>query len=422
MPRSRIIASAAILAALAAVGMFSPGCQGGGTEYTMHFTHAGLLVEGADVVIGGQKAGSVTKMGLTAAGEADVTVQLNGDVPKLRSGTTATLEAPSLSGQANRYIAINPGPPDASELPEGAQIESESTESVVEIDELYNLLDERTRDSLRDLIRGQRSALEGRGADADRFYATFAPAVQASDRLFKELASDGESLERFVRESAELATTLRSSSADLYGTVEESARAVDGFAQASAPLEEALQLMPATFAEGRRTFAELRGTVPTFEALLARAKPALRGMPQFARALEGTLRDEDSVAQLAALLDGPGKADDFTDLLQGLPSLSRSAVPSFKSGREALREGKPLIDELRPYLPDLVGLWGNTGRAMAPYDANGHYTRILPQFGAFADHGGVMKPVAPDERVLGIDNGHLRRCPGSAAAGVECAP
>lgn len=419
MPLHRIVASAAFLAALAAVGMFLPGCRGGGTEYTMHFTHAGLLVEGADVVIGGQKAGKVKKMGLTAAGEADVTVRLNSDVPKLRSGTTASLEAPSLSGQANRFIQIDPGPPTASVLPEGAAIDSDSTESVVEIDELYSLLNKRTRDSLRDVIHGQRDAFAGRAADADRFYATFAPAVQASDRLFKELASDGHSLERFVRESGKLAQTLRSSSADLNGAVEESAQAVKGFADGSAPLEQAIQRMPGAFAEGSRAFAEIRDTVPTFEAMLARARPALEGMPRFAGALDTTLSNEDSLGQLAALLDAPGASNDLTELMGGLPSLSRSAVPSFRSGRAALRGGKPLIDQLRPYMPDLVSLWGNTGRALAPYDANGHYTRILPQFGAFEESGGTMHAVAPDARVLGIDNGNLRRCPGSNA-GVEC--
>jgi phospholipid/cholesterol/gamma-HCH transport system substrate-binding protein len=422
MPVQRMIASAAVLAALAVAALVMFGARGAGGEYRVHFMHAGLLVEGADVVIGGQKAGSVTEIGLTNAGEADVRVELNRGVPRLRVGTTASLEEPSLSGQANRYVAISPGPETAPELPDGAAIESDATTSVVELDELYNLLDKRTRDGLRGIVRGQRDVYAGRAADAERFYETFAPALQASDRLFRELASDGRSLRRFVSATGRLAGTLRASSADLYGSVEESSVAVDGFARASEPLERAIGRMPSTFAEGRRAFAEVRESVPAFEELVARSRPALEGLPRFAGELTGALRDERSLESLALLLDGPAGRDDLVELVQGLPGLGRRGLAAVESGRPALRAGRPLVDQLRAYTPDLVAMWGNTGRALAPYDANGHYARVLPQFGAFREEadgaGGVrMSPLAPAERVLGLRNGVMRRCPGSAAAG-----
>jgi phospholipid/cholesterol/gamma-HCH transport system substrate-binding protein len=427
MTVKRIGASAALVAALVAVAVLMFGA-GGGRSYHLHFTHAGLLVDGASVVIGGQKAGGVTDIGLTGAGEADVTIQLDGDAPRLRAGTTASLEEPSLSGQANRYISVSPGPETAPELPEGAAISSGSTTSVVELDELYNLLDKPTREGLRDIIRGQRDAYVGRETDAERFYETFAPALQASDRLFRELGSDGRSLRAFTSSTAELARTLRSSSADLNGAVEQSALAVDGFARAAGPLEQAIAEMPSTFAEGRRGFASIRGSLPAFERLLAEAPPRLRGLPAFSGALEGALRDERSLAGLAALLRGPGARDDLVELMAALPALSRRALPSFAAGRPALRRGLPLVDQLRAYTPDLVSLWGNTGRALAPYDANGHYARVLPNFGKFSEEpalgGGLqLRALADTERVLGTRSGVLRRCPGSASnVELDCEP
>jgi phospholipid/cholesterol/gamma-HCH transport system substrate-binding protein len=424
MTLKRAGASAALVAALAALALVLLA-GGAGGSYHLHFQHAGLLVEGADVVIGGQKAGSVTDIGLTGSGEADVSIVLEGGTPRLRAGTTASLQEPSLSGQANRYVAVSPGPATAPELPDGAAISSGSTTSVVELDELYNLLDKRTRDGLRNIIRGQRDAYRGRESDAERFYETFAPALQASDRLFRELASDGESLRRFTTSTAELAGTLRSSSADLYGAVEQSALAVDGFARASAPLEDALQQMPSTFAEGRRSFAQVRRSVPAFERLLGEAPSRLAQLPRFARALEVALRDERSLDGLAALMRAPGRADDLVELLRALPELRRRALPSFRASRPALRRGLPLMDQLRAYTPDLVSLWGNTGRALAPYDANGHYARVLPQFGAFSEEPGPdgrtrMRALGAEERVLGLGT-KLRRCPGSAAAvAIEC--
>jgi phospholipid/cholesterol/gamma-HCH transport system substrate-binding protein len=427
MTLKRVCASAALVAALVAVAILMLGA-GDGRRYHLHFTHAGLLVKGADVVIGGQKAGGVTDIGLTGAGEADVTIALERGAPRLRAGTTASLEEPSLSGQANRYIAVSPGPDTAPELPDGAAITSGSTTSVVELDELYNLLDKRTRDGLRNIIRGQRDAYAGRERDAERFYETFAPALQASDRLFRELASDGESLRRFTGSTAELARTLRGSSGDLNGAVEQSALAVDGFARASGPLERAIAEMPSTFAEGQRGFAQIRRSLPAFERLLAEAPPRLRGLPAFSGALESALRDERSLAGLAQLLRAPGASDDLVDLMGALPELSRRALPSFDAGRPALRRGLPLVDQLRAYTPDLVSLWGNIGRALAPYDANGHYARVLPQFGAFQEEPGPggsvqMRALAPEERLLGTRSGVLRRCPGSASnVELDCEP
>jgi phospholipid/cholesterol/gamma-HCH transport system substrate-binding protein len=435
----RIIASVALVAALAVVvGLVMRG-PGQGHTYTLRFTHAGLLVPGAQVQIGGQKEGSVTDIGLTGAGEANVKIQLDRGAPVLRVGTTASLEAPSLSGQANRYVAINPGPATAPELSDGASISSESTTSVVEIDELYNLLDKPTRDGLRNIIRGQRDAFLGRTADAERFYETFAPAVQATDRLFRQLDSDGKSLERFVGATSELARTLHASSDDLQGAVQESAGAVKGFADASEPLKRAIAQMPSTFAEGRRAFAAVRESVPTFETLLARARPALRELPPFARALTAALGNKRTLGNLAALLHGPGAQDDLVDIVRGLPLLESRALPSFRSGRAALQDGRPLVDQLRPYMPDMTSMWGNTGRALAPYDANGHYARVLPQFGAFTEvRGGDgttrMQPVAPSDRILGLTAPMLRRCAGAASQptsdgsapakpdGVDCDP
>ena len=57
MTVQRILASAALVAALAGAALVLLGGRGAGAEYELHFTHAGLLVEGADVLIGGRRAG-----------------------------------------------------------------------------------------------------------------------------------------------------------------------------------------------------------------------------------------------------------------------------------------------------------------------------------------------------------------------------
>jgi len=420
MSLPRIAASAALVAALAVCVLIFLGARGDGARYHLRFTSAGLLVKGADVQIGGARVGSVRNVSLTSAGEADVEVALRGGTPALHRGTTASLEQPSLSGAANRYVAMNPGPNNAPALRSGATIDSASTTSVVELDELYDLFDPPTREGLRQIVRGQADTFRGRGADARQVYATLAPALQAGDLVFRQLADDGPALRRFLTATGRLATTLWASSDDLYGAVQETARSTNAFARAAGPLQQALRELPPTLKESRAAFADLRRAADTVQPFLGRAAQAGEDLPAFSNELRSTLDNGgpaiDNLGQLVAADDGKN----LTGLLRGLPALSRAAVPALRDGAAAARGGQPLIDQLRAYTPDVVASWATTGRAMANYDANGHYARLAPQFGAFreaADSSGatVLEPLAPSERVLAPQTGFLRRCPGSAS-------
>ncbi len=49
----------------------------------------------------------------------------------------------------------------------------------------------------------------------------------------------------------------------------------------------------------------------------------------------------------------------------------------------ALHKATPIFRFARPYFPDLVAWLVNWDGIFAPYDANGHYARTLPVFGAY---------------------------------------
>ncbi len=104
----------------------------------------------------------------------------------------------------------------------------------------------------------------------------------------------------------------------------------------------------------------------------------------------------------------------------GLPKLQQIGSPTFRRAIQAMKQGQPVIDFLRPYTPDLVGWFRDFGQAAANYDANGHYARTLPIFGIFdfqdnGDGTSELNPVSPAQRLQGISHGFTRRCPGAAS-------
>src|SRR5947199_4022896 len=102
---ARVAAVAVVVAAvvIVAVLLFT-----GGSDYTVkvQFQNAGQLVKGNQVEVGGRAIGSVTDITLTNDGLAQIEIRLD-DLKPLHQGTTAVIRSASLSGIANRYVALS---------------------------------------------------------------------------------------------------------------------------------------------------------------------------------------------------------------------------------------------------------------------------------------------------------------------------
>src|SRR4051794_4158384 len=123
-------------------------------EYDLLFQNAGQLVKDDDVQVGGRRIGSVREITLTHDNRARVRIRVQEPYAPLRDGTTAVIRLTSLSGIANRYIALTPAPQSAKALDDGATLAAGSTTGVVDLDQLFNTLDPKARRSLQGVIQG----------------------------------------------------------------------------------------------------------------------------------------------------------------------------------------------------------------------------------------------------------------------------
>ena len=190
---ARLVALGALIAAIAFVFVMFFG-DDGGRQYKLMFQTGGQLVPGNEVLLAGQPVGTVDSIDLSDDAQAVVTVTM--DRP-LTEGSSAQIRLTSLSGIANRYVAIQMGPEDE-ELPDGATIEADATTSPVDLDQLIATFDDETRAALQDFIKGQATVYTGNTEEARSTYKYFAPSLQAGERLVAEVNEDQAALSRFL--------------------------------------------------------------------------------------------------------------------------------------------------------------------------------------------------------------------------------
>jgi phospholipid/cholesterol/gamma-HCH transport system substrate-binding protein len=393
---------------------------GGGTEYTLMFESAGQLVPDNDVQVGGRRVGSVKSIELTPENQAAIKVSVEEPYAPLREGTTATIRLTSLSGIANRYIALSPAPEGAKELEDGATLTTASTTPVVDLDQLFDTLDEKTRGDLQDVVKGFAAQFRGKGGEAGEATKYFNPLLSTSRRLVGEVTEDEDSLTRFIVDSSRLVTALaekRDDLADLVGNTNATARAIG---QENVALARALGLLPTTLRRANTTFVNLRATLDDLDVLVAESKPATKDLAPFLRELRPLVAaSRPTIRDLRTLIRRNGPDNDLVEATRKMPALQRVATPAFEHGREALVKLQPVLEFIRPYAPEFVGWLRDFGQGASNYDANGHYARIQPIFNAFNFNdnpaGGVLTPIPPSHRFDELETNQLRRCPGAAS-------
>lgn len=418
MTTARVAAVGALLAAVALVAILMFNGGGPGYEVKMTFENAGGLVKGNNVDIGGKPIGTVEDIELTEDNQVQITVSVDGAYAPLHQGTTAVIRATSLSGIANRYISISPGPDNSPELAEGGVLGTDKTTTRVDLDQVFDTFDKPTRKALQTFIRQYATAYTGRGPQANRGFKYFNAALSTTQQVSDQLIRDQPRFERFVIDTSRLVTALASRRNDLAQLVGNANATSAAIAAENQALARAIGLLPGTLRQANTTFANLRPALDDLDPLLSESAKVAPDLQRFFHDLRPVVsRADPTFRSLNKLVHQNGPANDATDALQDLPELSQQAGTAFPNTITALQKGQKVIEFGRPYTPDLAGWITKFAEAAAPYDANGHYARVTPAFWAFNFNSGTNQLAAndPNQRANGLTTGQLKRCPGAAS-------
>jgi len=413
---ARIIALAALIAAVALVAL---AMFGGADAYKVKavFQNAGQLVPGNEVRVGGQPIGSISDIELDESANAIVTMEVGDELAPLHEGTTATIRATSLSGITSRYISLKPGPNNGDKLEDGGRIGADETSSPVDLDTLFNTLDAKTREGLRNVIRGSGTQYDSRGVEAGEAIEYFGPFLGSTSRLTQELVLDQQVLAQFLKDGADTVSAIASRRGDLTELVSNTNSAMRAIGDENVALQRTLELLPGTLRKANTTFVNLRNTLDDLDKLVDESKPNTKELAPFLRALRPLVQDaRPTVADLRDLIRSPGPNNDLIELTAKQPRLANLTASIFPRAIRTLDRSDPVISYARPYIPDLSGWLTKFGQVAAYYDANGHYARVQPVFGATSLDRDQYRliGVSPSERLNSFSRDSRADCPGGA--------
>jgi phospholipid/cholesterol/gamma-HCH transport system substrate-binding protein len=402
--------------------------NGDGRTYHLQFDNGGQLVSGNEVLRAGQKIGTVDDVTLTDSSQAEVTISV--DEP-LTEGTSAVIRATSLSGIANRYVSITPGPDNAPELEDGATMAGEKTTSPVDLDQLFNTFRPRTREALQNVIQGSASLYASNPEGSRETYKYFAPGLSTARRLFAEVNRDSRTLSQFLVQGSQALGEIAERRDDLSALTQNANEFLGAIAREQSALDASLEAFPPALRQANTTFVNVRAFLDDLTPLVNEFKPATKDLAPFLRKLRPVAeRSVPVFRNLRLAVNRSGPTNDVTDSLREAPKIERKASRAIPRTIAGLDASQPVIEFARPYMPDLMGFISKFAEVTSFYDYSGHYARVsAAQANIFhlcepgdtnsqcASAGGPyatgqLAPIPPSQQFDDLEFDIFTRCPG----------
>jgi ABC-type transporter Mla subunit MlaD len=320
---------------------------------TADFPEAATLAEEADVRVSGVTVGTVKELELPPEGNATrVTMEIEPRFAPISEDARAVLRQKTLLGET--YVELTPGsrvesgeePPvslgtqggatDAQisavePIPEDGHLDSSRVRDATQIDDIFNALDERTRESFQRWQANAAVAVRGRGLDLNDSFGNLGPFIADASSVVGILREQRSSLRGLVRDTGEVFAAITERDQELAGAITGSNDTFAALAEQERALAESFQVLP-TFQR------ELRDALVRLDRFRANAHPLVRDLIPVARDATPTLR---SVRRLS-----PHLRRLFPDL-DALTSASRRGLPALRRTIDGLG---PVLDALDPFL------------------------------------------------------------------------
>jgi phospholipid/cholesterol/gamma-HCH transport system substrate-binding protein len=305
-----------------------------GYGFKVAFPDAALLVEEADVRMAGVNIGKVKSKELSEDQRRTVAeIEVDSRFAPIPRNTRAVLRQKSLLGET--YVALSPGRRDSGDLPDGGTLPGSQVEETAQLDEIFGIFDERTRENFRAWLHESGIATSGQyGSDLNDALGNAAPFFEDGADLLRPLDEQELALRRLVRNTGRVFHAISAEQGGLRRLIVGGEATFAALASRDQALADTFEILP-TF------LRETRTTVRRLESFARDTDPLVRDLRGPADDLAPTLRDlGDLSPDLKRLFDD----------IDPLVEVSRTGVPA---AERLLRGTEPLLESTHVFLPEL---------------------------------------------------------------------
>src|SRR5262249_31101894 len=247
--------------------------------------------------------------------KAKIKIHVESSLVPLHAGTTAQVRVPSLSSVANRYILLTPAPNHPNPpLPPGSTLPASATKEVVDLDQLFNTLNPKTRLGLQRVIQGSAEQYAGTAEALGHSTELFAPSLAATDHFFAQLVRDQPVFTSFLVQTSRAVTTIGARNEDLSALIGHMNETFQVLGSQQANLAAGLKQLPLTLEQGNHTFAEPPSTIGALTELASASRPTSQPLDELFTRLQPLIRTAEPVLRNFDLaISRPGPNNDLID-------------------------------------------------------------------------------------------------------------
>ena len=329
---------------------------------------AGLMV-GDDVRIASARVGYVEEMKIDD-GHAVLVLKIDDPEQKLYADATAAVT--DRSGFGQKFVNLDPGTPGAGKL--DGRIERSSTIRSEDINELFNVFDDKTRSAANTTLSEFGGGMTGHAADLNDLLDT-APGIlentaAVSDALAVNQANDFVGL---LQSSDRLAARFRGREQHAANVLDQMGTTLDALAvDGGDPLSETIQDAPETLDDLKSALDELEQPLENTASAMEELRPGAEALADATPDLRAFMREsEEPLSDLPRVNEqGEPALDALTDLVHDARPLARQLITTGDSGA-------PPVTKLAAYTPEVIRWFEWIADTTKYPTEGGNYTRIL---------------------------------------------
>lgn len=304
-----------------------------GYEFRVAFPNADQLADQADVRIAGVSVGKVISKSLDPQGNRTIaTIEMDNKFAPVRRDTTAILRTKTILGET--YVQLSPGNPNSPALPDGALLGRSQVVKAVQLDQIFNALDPRTRQAFRTWQQQLAVAVKGNGQNLNDVFGNLPTFAADATDLLQVMDIQHTAVVNLVRNGGTVFDALSANQAALRRLITTGEQTFATTAANNRSIVAMFHVFPTFLNETKATMARLQSFSQDTDPLVKELIPV-------AENLKPTLTD---VRRLSPALRS------FFVHLGPLITVSKTGMPAI---RDVINGTTPVLASLGPFLEQL---------------------------------------------------------------------